>query len=574
MSPLPASGHRNANGFCLPAQSVELQASTGNRNPGDSRSEACVALRARAFEVIPQYAQAAIIITETAPFEPPGPQVIYINPTCERMTGVSAEHAVGQTLERLLGSTITSEVLLHLRRVCADGVPLRTEFITEKLDGSFLTFDLELVPVHEHESSAAFVIVYLRDVTQYRRTELERDTLIRRLRVTNEYLRSELNARQRIAAELQRSQALLQSFFDHVPIALGVQDLQGRYILANQNLLQIFDLSSPSQLLGRSLEGIAPPIVAHLNRETLEYILRTAMPVGGVYDDLTGEGTRWFTRSFPIRTDNGDIIAVGHVAMDLTEQRRHEEERLAFERGLQEAQRRESIGILAAGLAHDFNNLLTTIKGYTELLSIDLPDDSPLQENIEAILHGVRQAADLTAQMLAYAGKGRLVMKVLNLHDLVRDVVVLLEPSLTRRATLQYRFADALPCIQADASQMRQVILNLLVNAGDALGDTSGQITLETAIEDLDCARLDALILGPDLLPGRFVRLTVSDTGCGMDEATRARIFEPFFTTKAHGRGLGMAATHGIIRSHRGAIDVVSAPGRGTTIHIYLPALS
>lgn len=569
MLSLSASGH--ANGSSLPLQRVEQPAPTEELH--DSRSETCVALRARAFEVIPQYAQAAIIITETAPLESPGPQVVYINPTCERMTAMSAEQAVGQSLETLLGPTLTSEILLYLRKVDAEGAPLRTEFVTEKLDGSFLTFDLEIVPVNERESGATFVIVYLRDVTHYRRTEFERDSLIKRLRVTNQYLRDELQTRQRIAAELQRSQALLQSFFDHVPVALGVQDVQGRFILANQNLLQALDLSSPSQLLGRSMEGIASPSIARLNREAIEHILRTAMPMGSIYDDLTGEGTRWFSRSFPIRTDDGDIIAVGHVAMDLTEQRRHEEERLAFERSLQEAQRRESIGILAAGLAHDFNNLLTTISGHAELLSLDLPPDSQLHQHVEAIQRGVRRAAELTAQMLAYAGKGRLVIGVLSLNDLVRDVTALLEPSLTRRATLQYRLADALPSIQADASQIRQVILNLLVNAGDALGDTHGLITLETAIEDLDRARLDRLILGADLLPGRFVRLSVSDNGCGMDEATRARLFEPFFTTKAHGRGLGMAATHGIIRSHRGAIDVVSAPGQGTTIHVYFPAL-
>lgn len=569
MLPLSASGH--ANGSSPPVQRVEQPAPTEELH--DSRSETCVALRARAFEVIPQYAQAAIIITETAPLETPGPQVVYINPTCERMTAMSAEQAVGQSLETLLGPTLTSEILLYLRKVDAEGAPLRTEFITEKLDGSFLTFDLEIVPVNERESGVTFVIVYLRDVTHYRRTEFERDSLIKRLRVTNQYLRDELQTRRRIAAELQRSQALLQSFFDHVPVALGVQDVQGRFILANQNLLQALDLSSPSQLLGHSMEGRASPSIARLNREAVEHILRTAMPMGAVYDDLTGEGTRWFSRSFPIRTDDGDIIAVGHVAMDLTEQRRHEEERLAFERSLQEAQRRESIGILAAGLAHDFNNLLTAISGHAELLSLDLPPDSQLHEHVEAIQHGVRQAAELTAQMLAYAGKGRLVIGVLSLNDLVRDVTALLEPSLTRRATLQYRLADALPSIQADASQIRQVILNLLVNAGDALGDTHGLIALETAIEDLDRARLDRLILGADLLPGRFVRLSVSDNGCGMDEATRARLFEPFFTTKAYGRGLGMAATHGIIRSHRGAIDVVSAPGQGTTIHVYFPAL-
>ncbi|MGQ9927866.1 MAG: two-component system sensor histidine kinase NtrB [Chloroflexaceae bacterium] len=187
-------------------------------------------------------------------------------------------------------------------------------------------------------------------------------------------------------------------------------------------------------------------------------------------------------------------------------------------------------------------------------------------------MQGVRSATDLTAQMLAYAGKGRFLTQAVQLNELIREMADLLRPTLSRHAVVDQCLAASLPCIEADASQMRQVILNLLVNANEALGGRPGQIRLETGVEELDQDRLDRLIGGDSLAPGQYVRMSVSDTGCGMDEATRARMFEPFFSTKLTGRGLGMAALQGIVRSHRGAIAVSSAPHRGTTVHIYLPA--
>lgn len=280
----------------------------------------------------------------------------------------------------------------------------------------------------------------------------------------------------------------------------------------------------------------------------------------------------WLTHSFPVRGADGAIIATGRIALDITERKRYEEERLAFERQLQETQRRESIGILAGGLAHDFNNLLAAINGHAELALLDLPPGSPARESVEAIVQVVRRATDLTVQMLAYAGKGRFLTQPVHLNELIHEMVDLLRPTLSRHTVVDQRLAAGLPLIEADASQIRQVILNLLVNADEALGDQPGQIALETAVEDLDQARLDTLIGGAGLASGQYVRMSVSDTGCGMDEATRARMFEPFFSTKFTGRGLGLAALQGIVRSHRGAIAVFSAPNQGTTVHIYLPA--
>ncbi len=563
------------------------------------------------FMTMASHANGAIIVARAAPLDPPGPRVIYMNPAGERMTGRPAAEAVGQPLEHLLGPQLTSDILVYLRRASQAATPVRSELFTSRPDGSFLIVDLELVPIRTANGPISHVIIFQRDLTVLRRAEAERDTLLTRLTSANQQLLAELQARReaeqrlqqlnqhlehlvdtrtaqlqaavaelesevqerrRVSAELQQSQALLQSFLDHVPASLGVQDLEGRFVLVNEQLLHSLGLSSPAQILGQTPSAFFPESIALTAQQERLHIQCTGATVIREYGELASDGRVMLAHSFPIRDANGTIIAVGHIAMDITTQKRAEEARLNLERQLLEAQRRESIGLLASGIAHDFNNLLTIIQGHAELTLCDLPVASPLRENVAAIVHGVQRAADLTAQMLAYAGKGRFVVQPLQLNCLIQEIAGLLRASITRHATVHYQLAAALPPIEADAAQIRQVVLNLLVNASEALLEQAGQITVVTLAEDLSATRLNELILGADLPPGHYVRMSVTDTGCGMDEATRARMFEPFFSTKFTGRGLGLAALQGIIRSHHGAIEVLSTPGQGTTINVWLPA--
>lgn len=275
----------------------------------------------------------------------------------------------------------------------------------------------------------------------------------------------------------------------------------------------------------------------------------------------------------PILDATGQLTSVAIFTRDITALKRNEIERLQMERRLLETQRMESIGVLAGGIAHDFNNLLTGMLGNAELLLLDLPSGSPEYHSAEAISAAARRAADLTGQLLAYAGKGRYVFEPTRLDELVSAMIDLLRASVSRQITLSHTVGEEVPTIEADPAQIRQVLLSLVRNAGEAIGDAAGAIDLSVHSVSLSRADLDALALGAGLAPGRYVELAVHDTGPGMDDDTLARIFDPFFTTRFTGRGLGLPAAHGIVRSHRGALRVRSAPGEGTTIQIWWPAL-
>ena len=264
---------------------------------------------------------------------------------------------------------------------------------------------------------------------------------------------------------------------------------------------------------------------------------------------------------------------LGCISVDSTGRRRSEEERLAFERRMQQTQKLESLGVLAGGIAHDFNNLLMGILGNADLALSKSPPESPVRAYIRNIDTAAQRAADLANQMLAYSGKGRFVVEPIDLSRLVEEMGHLLATVISKRAALRYRLAADLPPVEADATQLRQVVMNLITNASDALGDEEGVITVATGVVEIDPAGTAPRSSGAPLPPGTYVFIEVSDTGCGMDPATRARIFDPFFTTKQTGRGLGLAAVLGIVRGHRGALRVSSEPGQGTTFTVLFPAL-
>jgi PAS domain S-box-containing protein len=255
---------------------------------------------------------------------------------------------------------------------------------------------------------------------------------------------------------------------------------------------------------------------------------------------------------------------------DVTDLKREQEERRRLEISIQQAQKLESLGVLAGGVAHDFNNLLMTILGNASLARLDLPEGSTARRSVDDIEVAAQRAADLTRQMLDYAGKGAVAIHPINLSRLVQEIAQLLEVSIGRDCIVRYRFAPDLPAFEGDATQVRQVAMNLLTNAADAM-DGAGVITLETGVRQATVEYLAANVAGESLPPGEYVYLEVVDTGAGMDDSTRSRIFDPFFTTKFTGRGLGLAAVLGIVRGHRGAIMVDSEPGRGSTFTVLFP---
>jgi signal transduction histidine kinase len=273
-----------------------------------------------------------------------------------------------------------------------------------------------------------------------------------------------------------------------------------------------------------------------------------------------------------VKDSSGSVQRVAGAVQDITERKQAEQNQRELEAQIQQGQKLESLGILAGGIAHDFNNLLTAILGHANLALMDLAPESPARESLCEIDKATSRAAELCRQMLAYAGKGRFVVEPINLSRLVEELTRLLHVSISKKALLRCQLAEGLPAVDADPAQLRQLAMNLVINAADAIGDADGIITISTGTMQCDEDSLRGGQLTAPPIPGRYVYLEVIDTGCGMDAQTRARIFDPFFTTKFTGRGLGLSAVLGIVRSHHGALKVESELGLGTTFRVLFPA--
>ena len=267
-----------------------------------------------------------------------------------------------------------------------------------------------------------------------------------------------------------------------------------------------------------------------------------------------------------------DPPAIRIAVTDTTERKRAETLRADMERRLLHAQRLESLGVLAGGIAHDFNNLLTVIFGRMDLALRLVPAGSPIAKNINDAMEASTRAAELTRQMLDFAGKGNPVLRSIDLSRLVRESASLFRASIARTVEMREKLAPGLPSILGDEGQMQQVAMNLISNASEAIGERTGMIRIATGVVDCDEEYLSRSQLEEKPEPGRYVFLDVTDDGAGMDRATIERLFEPFFTTKFLGRGLGMSAVMGIVRRHGGAILVDSEGGVGTTIRVLFPA--
>ncbi len=391
-------------------------------------------------------------------------------------------------------------------------------------------------------------------------------------------LRRQVRAQaEKIRERYDRESAVEQRYrglFENATDLIVTHDLEGRITSLNPAGERLLGWRA-DEIKGRNIAEI----LAREERATSGGITAPTTALDGAngvvfqVDLLTREGRHIPVEiSSSMETRDGQPVGRQAICRDLSERRSAEEARTRLDRKLQESQKLESLGILAGGVAHDFNNLLTSILGNASLAQMDAPANSPVQPCLQQIEVAAERAAGLCQQMLAYSGQGRFVVKRAELSALVRENVELLRASVNRKAALHLHLAETMPTTIADITQMRQMLLNLVINAGEALGDSAGSITITTGTVQASHTELATSHLSPDLPEGEYVFIEVADTGSGMSAETRAKIFDPFFTTKFTGRGLGLAAVLGIVRGHRGAIKVATEPGAGSTFRVLLPS--
>ncbi len=291
----------------------------------------------------------------------------------------------------------------------------------------------------------------------------------------------------------------------------------------------------------------------------------------------TGE-TRWIhQRNVLVRDEDGTPLAIEGIATDMTEVKKAEADRLQLERQVQHGQKLESLGVLAGGIAHDFNNILLSILGNAELAGQNLMPGCSAEEPLKEICRSARRAADLANQMLAYSGRGQFVVGSMNLNELIEDMGPLLFSSISKSAKMSFDLSSSIPMVEGDKTQLGQVLMNLITNASEALGEQGGNIRISTGTMSCNENTLRKAVegfgsLSSESLPeGPYAYLEIFDDGHGMDRETRERVFDPFYTTKFTGRGLGMSVVQGIVRGHKGGILIESDPDKGSIFRVILP---
>jgi two-component system CheB/CheR fusion protein len=320
------------------------------------------------------------------------------------------------------------------------------------------------------------------------------------------------------------------------------------------------------ELAGRKFCEIEPTRDTPVIRAALEQIRDQGAAQFPDMSFQTKDGRTIQTEVIGAVYPEGDRQAIQFNIRDLTERRK-------FEREMQHTQKLESLGLLAGGIAHDFNNLLTGIMGNASLVYGDMPADDPARVQLRSIVRASERAADLTRQLLAYAGKGRFLTEQIGLSGLIREILVLIRTSIPKSVDVKLDLTPDLPPVEADPAQIQQLLMNLVINGAEAIGEGNpGSVEIRTGRRELTGWEVRDNFTSEALTPGSYVWLEVKDTGCGMDEATKARIFDPFFTTKLTGRGLGLAAVSGIVKANRGAIRIHSTPGHGTSFYVLFPA--
>jgi PAS domain S-box-containing protein len=380
-----------------------------------------------------------------------------------------------------------------------------------------------------------------------------------------------ITERRKSEKALIESEQKYRELTDLLPQAVYEINLEGNVTFANRHACETSGYSPEDVKNGLNVREIIIPEDREKTMSNMREILISGKKIGYEYRSLRKDGT-----SFPVISYYSPIIREGRhagirgIVVDITEQKKAEEERRKLEIQLLQAQKLESLGILAGGIAHDFNNILTGILGYADLAIMEAAKDSPVKEYIEQLVISSRRASELTKQMLAYSGMGKFLIKPINLSEVVKNISKLLEVSISKKCLLTLNLPEDIPLIEGDLIQIQQIIMNLTINASEAIGDNNGNITISTGEINYDKICVSG-IMAENLKEEDYVYLEIKDTGSGMTEDIQNKIFDPFFTTKFTGRGLGLAAVIGIVRGHHGTIKVSSRPCSGSIFTVFFP---
>ena len=447
--------------------------------------------------------------------------------------GLESTQTPGMGLEEFFGSMDPDFPPFKAHKAALQGISSAYE-----IDWAQRTFQAHTEPLRRQSGVVAGVISVAIDVT-------ERKAIETALRESNEMARALLNASTDTVVLLDR---------------------EGTILALNQTCASNLR-SSVDDALGACLWDMPKQYMPRLEKEQIQAVLDTGRSIR--YAD-EGNARSYDVLVYPIHDQEDRVDRVAIFARDITAQKQAHEEKLRLESQLQQAQKAEAIGTLAGGIAHDFNNILSAIMGYTEMCTMEIPEGSIAHRNLLQVLKASHRAKDLVGQILTFSRQKGQEQRPVKLDLVVKEALKLLRASLPATVTFRRYIKKDVGKVLADPTSMHQVLMNLCTNASHAMQDTGG--IMEVRLESEAFEPEDPLP-DPEMLYGRYLCLTVSDTGQGMDSQTRERIFDPYFTTKemGEGTGLGLAVVHGIVKSHAGAIIVESQVGEGTTFKVYLP---
>lgn len=358
---------------------------------------------------------------------------------------------------------------------------------------------------------------------------------------------------------------------DSMAEAIHVINADFRIILLNQTFKNWLDSSGiDSKIVGKTVFEAFPFLPTRVAEEYRHVFATGLLLISEETTTVHGKAVVTESRKIPVR-EKGTVIQIITVIQDVTQRKQAAEEKRLLEARILQAQKIESLGVLSGGVAHDFNNVLQIILGFNEKAGRLLPAESPAQACLQEIGRAATLASDICRKLLAYAGSGTFQFRPVSLSEALSNIREMLGVSIPRKVRLRFECAADLPLLNADSTQLSQVIMNLVINGSEALSDHEGEITVTTFPETVSLGNQEQDYWGGIIPPGRYVVLEVADTGPGMPPEVHSRIFDPFFSTKFSGRGLGLTAVRGIVKGHSGFIQVLSVFGQGTVFRLFFP---